>query len=107
VRHLAKMVPAYKLPLDEGRSVTAFTQAISEGRGRTLGADSSTLDSVAFLQYTGGTTGLSKGAVLTHRNIVAATLQSEAWFSRGAVSRRRRCTRSTASPRCRCITSSR
>ncbi|SFQ03847.1 Acyl-CoA synthetase (AMP-forming)/AMP-acid ligase II [Variovorax sp. OK605] len=81
VRHLAKMVPAYKLPLDEGRSVTAFTQAISEGRGRTLGADSSTLDSIAFLQYTGGTTGLSKGAVLTHRNIVAATLQAEAWFT--------------------------
>lgn len=81
VRHLAKMVPSYKLPLDEGRSVTAFTQAISEGRGRTLGADSSTLDSIAFLQYTGGTTGLSKGAVLTHRNIVAATLQAEAWFT--------------------------
>ncbi|WP_295987522.1 AMP-binding protein [uncultured Variovorax sp.] len=81
VRHLAKMVPAYKLPLSDGRSVTPFSQAIAEGRSRTLGPDQSSLDSTAFLQYTGGTTGLSKGAVLTHRNIVAATLQAEAWFT--------------------------
>ncbi|SFN24869.1 AMP-binding protein [Variovorax sp. OV329] len=81
VRNLAKMVPAYKLPLDKGRTVTRFSNAVSEGRGRTLAPTSDTLDSIAFLQYTGGTTGLSKGAVLTHRNIVAATLQAEAWFT--------------------------
>ena len=51
------------------------------GAAAALAADPSTLDLIAFLQYTGGTTGLSKGAVLTHRNIVAATLQAEAWFT--------------------------
>jgi len=81
VRHLAKMVPAYKLPLTHGRTVTPFKRAIADGKGMALKPAQSTLDSVAFLQYTGGTTGLSKGAVLTHRNIVAAILQAEAWFT--------------------------
>ncbi len=81
VRHLAKMVPAYKLPLDKGRTVTPFRRALAEGAGKTLKPAQSNLDSIAFLQYTGGTTGLSKGAVLTHRNIVAAILQAEAWFT--------------------------
>jgi len=81
VRHLAKMVPAYRLPLAEGRTVTPFRKALAEGHALTLKPAASTLDSIAFLQYTGGTTGLSKGAVLTHRNVVAAILQAEAWFS--------------------------
>lgn len=81
VRHLAKLVPAYKLPLGDGRVLTRFNSAIAEGSGRTLKAAHCDLDSIAFLQYTGGTTGLSKGAVLTHRNIVAAILQAEEWFT--------------------------
>jgi long-chain acyl-CoA synthetase len=81
VRHLAKMVPAYKLPLTDGRQVTTFKSALAEGASMTLQPSPQTLDSLAFLQYTGGTTGLSKGAELTHRNIVAAILQAEAWFT--------------------------
>lgn len=81
VRHLAKMVPAYKLPLEAGRTVTSFKRVMADGRAMTLRPAANTLDSIAFLQYTGGTTGLSKGAVLTHRNIVAAILQAEAWFT--------------------------
>ena len=81
VRHLAKMVPAYELPLSHGRKVVSFKKALSLGERRTLAPSQATLDSIAFLQYTGGTTGLSKGAVLTHRCIVAATLQAEAWFT--------------------------
>ena len=81
IRHLAKMVPPYKLPLTEARTVTAFRKALGEGAHLTLKPSQAHLDSIAFLQYTGGTTGLSKGAVLTHRNIVAAILQAEAWFT--------------------------
>lgn len=81
VRHLAKMVPTYKLSLINGRAVTTFNRAIAEGGSMSLKPSPANLDSTAFLQYTGGTTGLSKGAVLTHRNIMAAILQAEAWFT--------------------------
>jgi acyl-CoA synthetase (AMP-forming)/AMP-acid ligase II len=81
VRHLAKMVPAFKLPLTGGRTVTSFRRALAEGSHLSLKPAAVTLDSIAFLQYTGGTTGLSKGAVLTHRNVVAGILQAEAWFT--------------------------
>jgi len=80
-RHLAKIVPEFRLPLDGGRTITRFNKALADGTSMPLKTGGATLDSTAFLQYTGGTTGLSKGAVLTHRNVVAAILQSEAWFS--------------------------
>lgn len=81
VRHLAKMVPPFRLPLDGGLTVSALPAVLREGAQLQLRAVPQTLDSVAFLQYTGGTTGVSKGAVLTHGNIVAAVLQAEAWFT--------------------------
>jgi len=81
VRHLRKMVPEFKLPLDKGRSVTHFNQALAGGSRSSLRRPDVGPDDVAFLQYTGGTTGPSKGAVLLHRNVVANILQVEAWFA--------------------------
>jgi acyl-CoA synthetase (AMP-forming)/AMP-acid ligase II len=81
VRHLAKMVPEFELPQNENHKVTSFKQVIADGRQSRLKPVTQTLDDIAFLQYTGGTTGLSKGAILTHRNIVAAILQAETWFA--------------------------
>ncbi|MFZ2827973.1 AMP-binding protein [Hydrogenophaga sp.] len=83
VRHLAKMVPAYKLANTGSlgpRTIVSFREAVKAGGDLPLKPSAAQHDSVAFLQYTGGTTGLSKGAVLTHRNVIAAILQAEAWF---------------------------
>ena len=84
VRHLARMVPTFKLPLigPRGpRTILSFQHALHQGAERALKPSQANLDATAFLQYTGGTTGLSKGAVLTHRNVIAAILQAEAWFN--------------------------
>ncbi|HET7794202.1 MAG TPA: long-chain-fatty-acid--CoA ligase [Rhizobacter sp.] len=80
VRNVRKIVPEFRLPLDNGRTVTRFNSAVSEGSRLTLQKPKLTPESVAFLQYTGGTTGVSKGATLLHRNVVANIIQSEAWF---------------------------
>ncbi|GIX22835.1 MAG: long-chain-fatty-acid--CoA ligase [Caldimonas sp.] len=80
VRHVRKMVPEFKLPIDQGRTVTRFNMALAEGQRMSLHRPPMTPSDVAFLQYTGGTTGVSKGATLTHRNVIANILQTEAWF---------------------------
>jgi long-chain acyl-CoA synthetase len=80
LRHLRKVVPEFELPMDRGRSVTRFNMAVAEGTRLSLRRVAIGPDDIAFLQYTGGTTGLSKGAMLLHRNVVANILQSEAWF---------------------------
>lgn len=75
VRNVKKMVPAYSLP-----GAVRFNQAVAIGTRGTLKKAEISPDDVAVLQYTGGTTGVSKGAVLLNRNLVANLLQAEAWF---------------------------
>ncbi|MFN3617346.1 MAG: long-chain-fatty-acid--CoA ligase [Aquabacterium sp.] len=80
VRNVKKMVPAFTLPnTDKCRTVT-FKDALAKGASAKYSRPSLKADDVAFLQYTGGTTGVSKGATLLHRNVVANILQNEAWF---------------------------
>jgi long-chain acyl-CoA synthetase len=74
VRKVKKLVPAYSLP-----AAVRFNDALGRGRGAALAEPALGPDDIAVLQYTGGTTGVSKGAVLLHRNLVANVLQSEAW----------------------------
>jgi long-chain acyl-CoA synthetase len=74
VRHVKKMVPAFSLP-----GAVRFNEALAQGARASLRKVLIKPDDVAVLQYTGGTTGVSKGAVLLHRNVIANTLQSEAW----------------------------
>ena len=80
VRHVRKMVPEFALSLDGGRTVIRFSDAVSQGARVTLRHVDVAPDDVAFLQYTGGTTGVSKGATLLHRNVVANIMQCQAWF---------------------------
>jgi long-chain acyl-CoA synthetase len=75
VRKVKKMVPAYSLP-----QAVQFKAAVASGKGKPLNTRAIAPDDVAFLQYTGGTTGVSKGATLQHRNIVANVLQNDAWL---------------------------
>jgi len=75
VKHVKKMVPAYHLP-----GAVSFKKALSLGANHSFKKVASTLDDPAFLQYTGGTTGVSKGAELSHGNIVANMQQISAWM---------------------------
>lgn len=74
-KYVKKMVPQYHLP-----KAVAFLDALLQGSAKTYKPADVGPDDVAFLQYTGGTTGVSKGAVLLHRNIVANLLQILAWM---------------------------
>ncbi|WJR79104.1 long-chain fatty acid--CoA ligase [Bradyrhizobium sp. NP1] len=75
VRRVKKMVPAYSLP-----GAVSFNDALAAGRALKFSKPKLAPDDVAFLQYTGGTTGVSKGATLLHRNILANVLQNDAWL---------------------------
>jgi len=74
VRYIKKMVPAYQIP-----GATMFNDALASGRKSGFAPVAIEATDLAFLQYTGGTTGIAKGAMLTHRNLVANMLQVEAW----------------------------
>ncbi len=75
VRNIKKMVPAFDLP-----NAIRFKDALNEGDSLQLQSPALGHADIAFLQYTGGTTGLSKGAMLSHRNVIANLLQNEAWL---------------------------
>ncbi|WP_162757969.1 AMP-binding protein, partial [Escherichia coli] len=74
MRHVQKQVPPYKLP-----SPVWLRDALAVGGSRTMQPVQLAPEDIAFLQYTGGTTGVAKGAMLTHRNIIANLLQAEEW----------------------------
>ncbi len=74
LRHVKKMIPAYSLP-----GSIRLSDTLADGRKRKLENVPLGHDDIAFLQYTGGTTGVAKGAMLLHRNIVANLLQARAW----------------------------
>ncbi len=74
VRNVKKLVPEYSLP-----GAVRFNDAIAQGERGTFKPADIKPDDIALLQYTGGTTGVSKGAVLLHRNVIANVLQAEAW----------------------------
>ncbi|HQQ70842.1 MAG TPA: AMP-binding protein, partial [Alicycliphilus sp.] len=74
LRNVKKLVPPYQLP-----GAVRFNDALAKGAAASLQQPDIKPDDIALLQYTGGTTGISKGAVLLHRNLIANVLQSEAW----------------------------
>jgi long-chain acyl-CoA synthetase len=75
LKHVKKMVPAYQLP-----QAVRFRDALSRGAAHQPAPVSLNHDDIAFLQYTGGTTGVAKGAMLTHGNMIANMLQASAWI---------------------------
>ncbi len=77
IKHVKKMVPPWRID-----GSIAFREAMARGARASLKPVDVTCDDIAFLQYTGGTTGVSKGAMLTHRNILANLEQTGAWVSR-------------------------
>jgi long-chain acyl-CoA synthetase len=74
LRHVKKMVPAYRLP-----QAVPLLDALAIGYAQPLTPVRTTPETIAFLQYTGGTTGVAKGAMLTHRNMIANLLQAKVW----------------------------
>jgi long-chain acyl-CoA synthetase len=79
LKHVKKMVPAFHLP-----HAVRFSDALAQGASHPLVKVQLSHDDIAFLQYTGGTTGVAKGAMLTHGNMVANMMQAGAWIGTNA-----------------------
>ena len=77
VKHVKKMVPPFSLP-----NAISFNNALSQGKSQAFANADLNHDDVAFLQYTGGTTGVAKGAALTHENMIANLLQAYSWAAK-------------------------
>lgn len=76
VKYVKKMVPSYHIP-----DAISFNQALQKGSSLEFPDQTTTHDDIAFIQYTGGTTGVAKGAMLTHGNLIANVQQASAWIS--------------------------
>ncbi|MFD1745258.1 long-chain-fatty-acid--CoA ligase [Rhizobium helianthi] len=84
VRKVKKLVPAWNIP-----SAIPFKRMLADGKERVLAPADRGLDDIAFLQYTGGTTGVSKGAMLTHRNLLSNKDQMSYWLETAFIKRER------------------
>ncbi|HKJ16949.1 MAG TPA: AMP-binding protein [Xanthomonadales bacterium] len=80
VKHVKKGIPAWNIS-----TATSFSEVLNKGAGKSLTQPDLTLEDIAFLQYTGGTTGVAKGAMLTHKNIVANMTQSRLWLGASGI----------------------
>ena len=80
IKKVKKMIPEWNIP-----GAMTFKKSLAEGKSQTLDDVEVSLDDNAFLQYTGGTTGVSKGAMLTHKNLVANVEQSAAWLGKNSI----------------------
>ena len=76
IKHVKRLVPAWRIP-----GAVCFGRALVAGRAAGFAEVAVGQEDLAFLQYTGGTTGVSKGAMLTHRNVIANVIQAHAWVS--------------------------
>ena len=80
-KHVKKAIPNYSLKSNDNYKVVDFKTVLTEGKSRPYTRPVQQLDDLAFIQYTGGTTGVAKGVLLTHGNVISGALQFDAWLT--------------------------